>query len=152
MSRSKLVVGALVGLTVMALVAAFLIPIGTGAIVDDRTITQTTAETETDSLTSTLNVTVDSVTTDTEATLTISAGEDSDTQTISESGTETFTVNGDEIDATLDDAGDGEATVTYEIPRDAGWSDGASALWGILDVMIILAVFLLFVGIALKVS
>lgn len=30
------------------------------------------------------------------------------------------------------------------------WSDGAAALWGILPVMIVLAVFLFFVGVALK--
>lgn len=29
------------------------------------------------------------------------------------------------------------------------WSDGASALWGILDVIVVLAVFLAFIGIAL---
>lgn len=33
-----------------------------------------------------------------------------------------------------------------------GWSDGASALWGILDVIVVLAVFLFFIGIALSAS
>lgn len=32
----------------------------------------------------------------------------------------------------------------------ASWSDGAAALWGILPVMIVLAVFLFFVGVALR--
>lgn len=30
------------------------------------------------------------------------------------------------------------------------WSDGATALWGILDVIIVLAVFLFFIGVALS--
>lgn len=32
------------------------------------------------------------------------------------------------------------------------WSDGAAALWGILDVIVVLAVFLFFIGIALSAS
>lgn len=33
-----------------------------------------------------------------------------------------------------------------------GWSDGAAALWNILDVIVVLAVFLFFVGVALAAS
>jgi len=31
-----------------------------------------------------------------------------------------------------------------------GWSDGAASLWGVLPIMIVLAIFLFFTGLALK--
>lgn len=34
----------------------------------------------------------------------------------------------------------------------SGWSDGAASLWGVLPIMIVLAIFLFFVGLALKAS
>ena len=147
---AKAAVSIVVVLAVAAIVTAFLLPIGVGALTSTSEVTQTTDELETESVTSTLNVTVDSVTTDTEAMLTLTVGEDSDQQTITESGTETFNVDGNAIDVTLDDAGDGEITATYEIPRGVGWSAGASALWFIIDIMIVLAAFLFFIGVALK--
>ena len=148
--KAKAAVTVITVLTVAAIVTAFLLPIGVGALTSDQEVTQTTAELETESVTALLEVTVDSVTENTEATITLSSDTDSDQQTVAESATETFTVDGNSIDVTLDDAGDGEITATYEIPRGFGWSAGASALWFILDVIIVLAAFLFFIGVALK--
>lgn len=148
--NAKTGVAIVVALTVGALVAAFLLPIGVANLTADQTVTYTTAEGDTEQISSMLEVSVDSVSTGENATITLSGEGDSVQQTIDQGSSSTFSVGGDSITVTLDSAGSGEITATYAIPRGFGWSAGAAALWSILDVIIILAVFLFFVGVAIK--
>lgn len=145
-----------VALTVGALITAFILPIGIDAVVEDSTLTVNQTEAETIEVTEGLNATLDDVddsTSDIDVTLNATApGAGSATLTnISPGANATATLEGETITVTNDkNISNTNAEVTYAYPPDYGWSGGAQALWGILDVIIVLAVFMILVGIAMR--
>lgn len=144
------VVALVVGLTIAALIAAFVLPVGIQVLTDDSTQTATQEETDTVVLSGPLEATVTTidagdVTVEVEDTETSS----SDTVTVSEGQTETAIVEGEEIGVTAKNVGDTTADMEYTYPTTYGWGDGASSLWNILDIIVVLAVFLMFIGIAM---
>lgn len=155
-TRGKLgamgVVALVVGLTVGTILAALVLPIGVGQLTDDSSTTLTQNESETVTVTPGLNATLDNATADTEADYTLEAGGDSASVTVSEGGNETATLDGETVTVNADNVEADNATTTYEYPPEMGWSDGSQALWGILDVIIVLAVFLTFIAIAMAAS
>lgn len=140
------------GLFVAALMAAFLMPVAIGAVTNPDTVSATQSTGETITLQGDLTATLDSVNSDTNATYTLSNDAGSDTVTVAEGSTETATVGDTDVSVTLESAGSSSADTTYEYPKTYGWGDGASSLWLVIPIMMVLGVFLLFVGIALKVT
>ncbi len=139
-----------VGLLVAALMSAFILPIGIEAIAGGESQTAELNTSETTELQPGLNATLDSTTENTSATYTVDANGDSATTTVSEGGEETVTVDGADVTINVSTAGTDSATATFDSPKTYAWSGGASALWLILPVMIVLAVFLYFVSLAIR--
>jgi hypothetical protein len=134
------------------LMAAFLAPVAINEMVDDETttITQNTSETVTLSEPD-LNATLDSVdTTNDDATYTIAAGDVNETVTVANGSNTTVTVDGNDVTIAPQVIETGQATTQYDYPTTYGWGNGAGALWNILPLLVVLAIFLLFVGIALR--
>lgn len=145
-----------VALTIGALITAFVLPVGIDAVVDDSTVTVNQTEAETIEVTEGLNATLDDVDDgngDIDVTLNATdPGAGSATLTnISTGDNKTATLEGETITVTNEKKlSNTNAEVTYAHPPDYAWSGGAQALWGILDVIIVLAVFMLLVGISLR--
>lgn len=148
------VVGLVVALTVGGLLAAFLLPIGIEALNGDdtRTIEQqfgdgfepvgsgvesNLTDTNTTASTASYNVTYDG---------------DYQEVTVDEGSSSTVTVGGVDVTVSPESIATSSATSEYTFSNTVGWSSGAVALWGILDVILVLAVFLFFIGVALKAS
>lgn len=141
----------IVALFVGALMAAFLLPVALGAIADpaETSVTQDTGETI--ELKPDLNATLDSVdTTADSATYTVTAGNDSASATVDSGSNTTVTVDGADVTIAPTNVSTGQATTEYTYPKTYGWGGGAGAMWAILPVIIVLAVFLYFVYIALQ--
>lgn len=133
---------------VAALMAAFLLPIAIGAIAgpDELTTTQGTGTANTTQLGAGLNATVTGVTSGTSATYEIQAENGATaTTTVNVGANDTVTVDGADVTISPSSVTSTEATTTYQYPTTYGWGSGAGALWGIIPVMMVLAVFLYFV-------
>lgn len=142
----KLVIALVVG----GLMTAFLMPIAIGAIAGPEETTVTLNTSEQIELQPGLNATLDSVdTTADDATYTVTGGSDSATVTVANGTNETVTVDGADVTIEVTDVSTGEATATFESPMTYAWGNGAGALWGILPVILVLAIFLFFVAVAL---
>ncbi len=151
MADANRAVKLVVTLTVIGLMVAFLLPVAIGAVSgpDSTTITQDT--TETTELKNGLNATLDSVdTTADTASYTITANGDSTTATVDNGTSTTVTVDGADVTISPESISTGQATTEYEYPTTYGWGTGASAMWAIIPVMIVLAAFLFIVGVAMK--
>lgn len=145
MAEAKKAVGLVVALVVGGLLAAFLMPIAIDAISGPEDVTNTLDTGETVTLQDDLNVTLDSTTSGTNATYTVTGGADSATTTVAVGGNQTVTVNGASVTISTSDATATNATQTIEYPTDYGWGGGAASLWGLLPMVLVLAVFLYFV-------
>lgn len=150
MVDSSKAVTLVVAIFVAAIMAAFLLPIALGAIAGPEVATVTLDTDETYEAQPGLNVTLDSVTEDTDADYTVDAGEDSETITVNEGENETVTVDGADVTVGAENITADSAETTVESPTSYGWGSAAGALWGILPVMIVLAIFLYFVYMAVK--
>lgn len=139
-----------VGLFVAALMAAFLLPIAIGAVTDPDTVTQTQDVGETITLQGDLTATLDAVNDNTNATYTVANDADSVSTTVNEGATNTITVDGHEVSVTLDSTTATTATTTYEWPITYGWGSAASSLWLVLPILMVLSIFLFFVGMAIN--
>ena len=73
--------------------------------------------------------------------------ETSVTQDVGDS--ETVTVDDTEVTISPSEATASSATTTYEYPTTYGWGSGASSLWGIIPVLIVLGGLLMLVKLAL---
>lgn len=141
----------IVGVFVAGIMAAFLLPIAIGAVAGPDELTATQDVSETIELKPGLNATVDSVdTTADSATYTVTADGDTATQSVSVGSNATVTVDGADVTISPDSVSTGNATTTYEYPKTYGWGGGASALWTIIPVILVLAVFLYFVYMAIS--
>ena len=150
MANVNKAVSVVVAIAVSALIVAFLLPVALGMFggMTETTVTQNVNDEET--LTSDLTITLDSVTDGTDATYTVATDDDSDTVTADLDTTETATVDGYDVHITPTDIGTDSATATVEYPTTYGWGSGASALYGIIPVMIVLAAFLVMIGVAYR--
>lgn len=148
---AKVALAIVIGLAVTALVAGLLVPIGINELNDDQTQTVTQSTGDTENLTASLDATLDSVDTGGDnATYTLSDGSSTATNTVDNGTTTTFSLDGGSVDVSPQDVSSGQATTTYSYAKDFGWSSGGSAMWGLLDMVIVLAVFLMVLGIAIK--
>lgn len=148
----KKAVGIVVGLMVFGLIAAFLMPVAINAIAGDETTTITQNTTDTTEVQPGLEITLDSTddTNDT-ATYTVNAsGSTATTSAIAVGSNETVTVDGIDVTLAPKTVNPDSATTDVSYPTDYGWGSGASAMWAILPVILVLAVFLYIVGMALN--
>lgn len=138
-----------VALFVGAIMAAFLLPVAIGAIAgpEETTVTQGTGTGNTTTLGAGINVTVTSVTDGTSATYDVSAGGQTVSgTTVNVGSNQTVTVDGADVTIAPTTVTSTQATTDYTYPTTYGWGSGAGALWTILPVMIVLAIFLYFVA------
>jgi uncharacterized protein (UPF0333 family) len=138
----------IVGLVVASIVGAVMVPVAIDNIEGDQTNVLTQDTSTTYEVDARLNSTVTATTDGTDATIelndTRTAGTTSNTINVGSSAE--YELEGGTVNVTVDSATSTGATVTYEYPRDYSYSDGASALWGILGLTIVLGVFLLLIG------
>ena len=141
-----------VAVFIAALLAAFLLPIAVGAITDPAETSATQDVGEQIELKNGLTATVDATDTAAEpstATYTISGVDGQEvTTTVGEGESDTVTVDGDDVTVSPTEVTEETVTTDYEYPITAGWSGGAASLWVILPLMMVLGVFLFFVGVA----
>lgn len=139
----------IVGIFVAAIMAAFLLPVAIGAVAGPDELTATQDVDETVTLGAGINVTVTGVTDGTSATYTVEAGSDSVTgETVDVGNNSTVTVDGADVTLSPTEATSTSATTDYEYPTTYGWGSGAGALWAIIPVILVLAIFLYFVWMA----
>ena len=150
MPSSKKAVTLIVGIFVAALLAAFLLPIAINNINGDETTNLNQTVGETTEVQPGLNVTLDSVNAGSNATYTVNASGSTATTTVNVGANQTVTVDGIDVTIELTEAGSNYAVSDVSYPLDYGWGGGASALWGILPIMIVLGAFLFFVYAALR--
>lgn len=141
-------------LAVAAIIAAFLLPIGVGEINANENLNITQNESETVTLQGPVDATLDSVDdVANEINLTVNDTSTAGSAQITNLGvgaSETVTVSGSEVNVTNHEVIDATtAQVEYDYEKSLGWSGGADSLWGILDMIIVLGLFLFFVGVAL---
>lgn len=150
-TAAKVAVGVIVGVGILALMAGILLPVGIDGIVDDETYTETQDVGEVVNVTSTLDSTLDSTDTGGDnATYTLSGPDSSVSHTVDNGTTQDFALTGGTVTVGVEDVESSAATANYTVPKDFGWSSGASSIWFILDVAVILAVILAALGLALK--
>ncbi len=151
MVTAKKATSLVVALFVGALMAAFLLPVALGAIADPGETSVTQDVDETVELKPGLNATVTGVTEGSSVTYTVEAGGDSVTgETVNVGENSTVTVDGADVTLAPTEATATNATTTYTYPKTYGWGNGAGAMWAILPVIIVLAVFLYFTYVALR--
>lgn len=137
-----------VGLFIASIMAAFLLPVAVGPITDTtEDVTATLATGESVELQPNMTATLDSVDTaasPSTASYTVTAGGSSTTTTVANGSNTTVTVDGADVTISVSDVSTGQATAEFTSPTTYGWGGSATALWGILPVIIVLAVFLYF--------
>jgi len=142
----------IVGIVVASIVGAVMVPVAIDSIEGDETNTLTQDTSTVYEVDAELNSTVTATSDGSDATVelndTRTAGTTS--QTISVGSNATYDLQGGTVTVTVDSATTTGATVTYEYPRDYSYSSGAQSLWGILGLVIVLAMFLLVLGRALQ--
>lgn len=143
-------VNLVVVLLVVGLLTAFLAPVAIGQMSNPEEATYTQAVDETVELQPGLNATVTGVTDGTSATYNITAGGESATTTVNVGANDTVTVDGASVTISPSQATATNATTTYSYPTSYGWGGGASALWNIIPVMIVLAIFLFVTYLAIQ--
>lgn len=142
-SASK-AVGLVVGLAVLALLAAFLMPVGLNALYADSTSTLNQNVSDTYEVNGQLESTVTAVTDGADATIelndTRTAGTTSNTINVGSNAT--YSLSGGDVVVTVTEAGTDYAVAEYEYSRDYAFSDGAQGLWSIIGLALVLIVFL----------
>lgn len=139
-----------VTLTVAVLMAAFLAPVAIDQLEDDAsdTIRQDVGVTE--DVNAELNTTLDSVDgTADSATYTLQSEGQSISKSVDNGTTSTFAFENGDVNVTVNDVNTGSpgnAEATYAYDKDFAYSDGASSVWGLLGLAIVLGIVLYLVG------
>lgn len=135
-------VALVITLTVFALLGAVLAPVAINQIENptNETIQQDTGETV--ELNGDLNTTLDSTTAGTSATYTLQTSDESITNTVNVGSNTTYSFNEGDVVVGVTESTSDNATAYYEYPKDFAYSDGASSLWGLLGLAIVLALML----------
>lgn len=147
---SKKAVTLVVTLAVTALLAAFLAPVAINQLEADAsdTIRQDVGVTE--EVNAELNTTLDSVDgTADSATYTLQSEGQSITKTVDNGTTATYSFENGDVNVTVNDVNTGSpgnAEATYAYDKDFAYSEGASSMWGLLGLAIVLALVLYLVG------
>lgn len=140
----KRAIALVVGLSVLALMAAFLLPVAMDGLYSDQTVelNQTTStEYEVNSqLTSTVTAATAGADASIELNDTRTASTTSNTINVGENTT--YSLEGGDVVVTVTEAETDYAVADYEYAKDYTYSDGAQGLWGIIGLAIILAVIL----------
>lgn len=137
----------IVTVVVAAIVGAVLVPVAINQLESDDTTTITQNTTETVEVDPELNSTLDDTdTTGDNATYSLEADNNTITKTIDNGSTATYNFDRGDVNVTVDDVQSGQATATFEYPKDFSYSSGASAIWGILGLTIVLGLFLYMIG------
>jgi hypothetical protein len=154
--KVKAMVGIIIALVIGGVLIGYLLPIGVSSVNQPDTVNQTQDVGTTYQLKSGLiNSTVDSVTDATDATITLEDTESGTTEqnTINVGSTTEYTLPGGNVNVTVNSASSGSpgnASLTYEIPNDYGWGDGAQGLYGLLPLFIVLVPLVVVVGWAMR--
>lgn len=149
MVDSSKAVTLVVALFVAGIMAAFLLPVALGPMTDGETVTATLDVGNSTTLQPDMTATLDSVdATGDDATYTINASGTTATTTVANGTNETVTVDGADVTIAVTDVSTGQATAEFTSPTSYGWGSGAGALWAILPVLVVLVIFLYFVGVA----
>lgn len=151
MADAAKAVGLVVALMVAGLLAAFLMPVVIGQFAGAEAATATLDVGNSTELQPNMTATLDSVTTTSpqSATYTINASGQTATATVENGSSQTVTVDGADVTISVTNVQTGQATAEFESPTTYAWGNGAGALWGIIPVILVLAVFLFFVYMAL---
>lgn len=142
-----------VALAVAGILAGLVLPIGINAITEDTSTSfSSVSEGDTVSVSPVLNATLDDVNqSNSDITVTVNDTEAGTSSTFTNVTTNTTqTLEGEDITVILDSVDSTTtASFTVEYPPDYSFGSGAKSIWGILDLVIVLAVFLFLIGMAL---
>ncbi len=139
----------IVGLLIIAVIAAFLIPTAVTELSGDETTTIDQDEGQTVLLKPQLNATLNDVD-DGDSSINVTLADTTTNNSVSATSiavgaNETVTL--ETYDITINNTANVDtdtATIRYEYPRDYGWDSGASSIFGLIPLLLVL-VFLLFV-------
>ncbi len=149
MANSRKAVSLVVALMIMGLMTAFLMPVVLDTFSGQESATYTQEIDEKADLQPGLNATLLSAD-GTNASYAVDGGPDSETVSVAEGENATVTVDGTDVTIAPSEVTTDNATTTYTYDGTYGWGGGASALWTIIPVLLVLAVFLYFVAVALN--
>lgn len=142
----------ILGIVVIGILLGYVLPIGIGAVTNPTEEVTFTQDVNTDVDINPLIVSnVTEVNDGVNATVELT---DSDTQstttaTIDQGSTQTLTLEGNDIDVTVDDTTATSATLTYVIPSDYGWDSGSQSLFGLIPLFLVLVAVIAVIGFAM---
>jgi hypothetical protein len=141
------IVGLVVALAIMGILAAFLLPVAMNVFYGDVGSSYNATVGDTTELNGELNATVDSITAGTSATITLETDAKSVQKTVNVGENATYSFDRGDVTVGVEKAGtDGSANdyavYNADYPRDFAYSDGASSLWTIIPVIVVLALLL----------
>lgn len=147
-----------VGLMIFGVLAAVMLPVAINEIEGDTTTTLTQDEDTTYEVNSRLNSNVTGTTIATTDTATIELNDTrtsgTTSKTVDNQTTADYDMEGGTVTVGLENVDDStspnQATVNYTYTNDYAYGDGASSLWGILGLAIVLAAVLFIFGTAFK--
>jgi Rieske Fe-S protein len=138
-----------VTLMVAGILGAFLLPPAIDSFEGDTETTLNISVGSTEEVNGELNATVDSTTAGTSATITLNQTDGNSVQkTVNVGSNETFAMDRGDVDVNVSEATSGYAVATYTYANDFAYSDGASSLWGLMGLALVLALFLMVLGMA----
>lgn len=157
---ARTAVALIVGITVVALIAAFLAPVAINQFEGNTTTTLTQDEGTAYEVNGALNATVTGTTVSTTDTATIELNDTrvsgTTSNTIDNGTTTDYDMNGGTVTVGVEDVDDSptpnQATVNHTYDNDYAFGGAATALWGILGMIIVLAVVLIIIFRALDLS
>jgi hypothetical protein len=139
-----------VAIAVGAILAALLLPVAINAMAGTETVVLNQSVGETSELQPGLNATLDSVSVGVDASYTLNASGTTSSVTVAEGASQSVTVGGATVNISVQDTGQNSATAEFESPTTYSWGS-AGSLWNVIPVIIVLGVFLFFVGVAVSV-
>lgn len=144
--QAKAIFGIVIGLLIVAVLVANLLPIALGQLnSDDTTTINQDVGTEYEVKADQLNSTVTAVNDATNATVELKDVESGTTvsNTVNVGSTTTYSIEGNDVNVTVNSASSGtpgNASVTYSYAVSYGWSAGTVALYGIIGILLIVVV------------
>lgn len=149
MQLGRLALGGLVALAIVGLLTAIILPTAVDALSDDEGVTLNQTVGQTDDVNANLNTTLDSVTSGTSATITLGADGETVQNTVNVGQNTTYSMSEGDVEVGVEEAGSDYAVANYTYPSDFGWSGGASSMWNIIGLAVVLAPFLFIIGLAM---
>lgn len=138
---AKRAVGLTVALFVGLLLAAYLMPTVIAGISDDQKLVENQTVSETVDLKPNMTATLDSVTSGTSATYTVTYNGDSASATVNVGANGNVTVDGTTVEITPQEVTSTYAVTEYRVPATTGWG-AAGALWLVIPIFLILPIFM----------